>query len=84
MDDKFDQDDSGSADGVDISPEQLDQRDQAVAAVLDILGHDLSLSIKEIQDTVWYYYFDVEKSVDYLLGALLTCPAVIKVLIRTN
>jgi hypothetical protein len=44
-----------------------------VAQVLSILGSDAPVSETEIRNTLWYYYFDVEKSVAWLLGKILAC-----------
>lgn len=50
----------------DMTPQQAEQLDKAVDEISQCLGS--SFSIKEIRDTAWYYYFDVEKSTNYLLG----------------
>lgn len=39
-----------------------------VQEVLKQEDDDCEITLKEIRDTVWYYYFDVEKSINYLLG----------------
>ncbi|CAA21259.2 Dom34-Hbs1 translation release factor complex GTPase subunit Hbs1 [Schizosaccharomyces pombe] len=49
-----------------LTEEQEEEFRSAVATVREtLLG--VPISEKEIADTVWYYYFDVEKSVNYLL-----------------
>ena len=50
----------------------------SVAAILEtrlnevrqLLGDHHSIPDKEIRETLWYYYFDLEKSVQWLLGIL--------------
>jgi len=36
------------------------------AKVLEALGSSLSVSDKEIQDSLWHYYYDIDKTVSYL------------------
>ena len=42
-----------------------------LGSVRAVLGSEAGggLSDKDIKDSLWYYYFDVEKTVEYLLGA---------------
>jgi len=32
------------------------------------MGPDTTVTDKEIEEALWYYYFDVDKSVTYLLS----------------
>lgn len=49
-----------------MTPQELERLDAAVEAITQRLGDGFSL--KEIKDTAWYYYFDVDQSTNYLLG----------------
>jgi elongation factor 1 alpha-like protein len=49
-----------------MSPEEAEKLDQAVDAITERIGD--GFSIKEVRDTAWYYYFDVDQSTNYLLG----------------
>lgn len=40
-----------------------------LAEVGRILGDDHEIKESEIRDTLWYYYFDVQQTVSWLLGA---------------
>jgi HBS1 N-terminus len=37
-----------------------------------LLGDHHDIPDKEIRETLWYYYFDLEKSVEWLLGILVS------------
>lgn len=39
----------------------------AIEDVKAMLG-GANISVKEIEDAVWYYYFDVDKAASYLIG----------------
>lgn len=41
---------------------------QGTAKVRDVLGPQVSITDKEIEDSLWHYYYDVEKTVDYLIS----------------
>ncbi|KIJ56595.1 hypothetical protein M422DRAFT_22749 [Sphaerobolus stellatus SS14] len=53
----------------DIPPEYQEQLETAIAQVRSIVGSESSsgISDKEIRDATWEYYFDVDKTVDWLL-----------------
>jgi len=57
--------------------DQASMRD-GVAAVREILGGEgtegAAVTNKEIEESLWYYYFDVEKTIAYLLSM---CPHII-------
>ena len=36
--------------------------------VKEMLGADFPVTEKEIQDSLWHYFFDVDKTVTYLMG----------------
>ena len=46
----------------------LEQLSLGTAEVRDVLGPDISITDKEIEDSLWHYYYDVDKTVNYLLG----------------
>ncbi|RKP13109.1 hypothetical protein BJ684DRAFT_16455 [Piptocephalis cylindrospora] len=50
-----------------VEEEELDEEAQACAEVISILGETAGVSEKDIRETVWHYYFDVPKSVNWLL-----------------
>lgn len=50
----------------DLTLLQAEQLDKAVDEITRRLGGNVS--IKEVRDTAWYYYFDVDKATNYLLG----------------
>lgn len=53
--------DDGSCDGV-------EQMREGTMKVRDVLGPDIAVTDKEIQDALWHYYYDVAKTVTYLLS----------------
>lgn len=34
----------------------------------EVLGPDLSVTDKEIEDSLWHYYYDIEKTINYLIS----------------
>ena len=38
------------------------------AKVRDVIGPEVSITDREIEDSLWHYYYDVDKTVNYLLG----------------
>lgn len=38
------------------------------AKVREVLGPQLHITDKEIEDSLWHYYYDVDKTVNYLLS----------------
>lgn len=51
-----------------LSEEDRAAMDEGVAHVYSVIGDDTSISLQTIQDTLWYYYFDKEETVNFLLG----------------
>jgi elongation factor 1 alpha-like protein len=48
---------------------RIEQMRTGTAAVRDILGADVpDVTDKEIQESLWHYYYDVGKTVDYILS----------------
>ncbi|KAI4117653.1 MAG: hypothetical protein LQ345_002152 [Seirophora villosa] len=40
---------------------------EGVAQVRAVLGPSISVNDKDIEDSLWHYYYDVDKTVNYLL-----------------
>lgn len=38
------------------------------AEVREVLGPEVSITDKEIEDSLWHYYYDIDKTVNYLLS----------------
>lgn len=49
-----------------MSPEEQEQMKARVAVVYNALGDQSGFSKEKIEETLWYYYFDVDKSLAYL------------------
>ena len=45
---------------------------EGTAQVRSVLGPEVSISDKDIQDSLWHYYYDIERTVTYLLSMYLT------------
>ncbi|KAL9100806.1 MAG: hypothetical protein Q9187_009320 [Circinaria calcarea] len=66
-----DYDYDGEGDGTgneDLSADDKEQLQEGTAKVRSILGSEISITDKEIQDSLWHYYYDVEKTIAYLLS----------------
>ncbi|KAF9189708.1 HBS1-like protein [Haplosporangium sp. Z 767] len=66
MDDGYDEDDY---DENTMTAEEQVQMANATDEVITMLG-DSKVSTREIQDALWYYYFDVDQTVVYLIDEL--------------
>lgn len=52
-----------------LSPEDKAQMAQGTAEIISILGPQADkVTQQQIQDTLWHYYYDIDKSVAYLIG----------------
>ena len=51
-----------------------EQLQEGTAKVRSILGDGVPVTDREIQDSLWHYYYDVEKTVMYLLSMIATQP----------
>ena len=51
-----------------------EQLQEGTAKVRSILGDGVPVTDREIQDSLWHYYYDVEKTVMYLLSTIATQP----------
>ena len=52
----------------DGSFDHVEQMREGTIKVRDVLGPDIAVTDKEIQDSLWHYYYDIEKTVTYLLS----------------
>lgn len=52
----------------DGSISRVEQLREGTVKVRDVLGPDIAVTDKEIQDSLWHYYYDVGKTVTYLLS----------------
>ena len=56
-----------------IRPSQyVEQLLIGTAKVRSILGSEVAVTDREIQDSLWHYYYDVTKTVNYILSASAT------------
>lgn len=53
----------------DMDPEQRAQMESGVESVQAMLGPDSPITETQIRDALWNFYFDIEESVTFLLGA---------------
>ncbi|KIX03946.1 translation elongation factor Tu [Rhinocladiella mackenziei CBS 650.93] len=65
------EDEYNQAGDTDLSPEDKEQLRQGTIKVREAIGPASSVTDKEIQDTLWHYYYDIGKSVSYLKSMLL-------------
>jgi elongation factor 1 alpha-like protein len=79
---EFDDDDLDYDDGYDdaeeeeLSPEDKASMEEATGEVRKLLGADFKkLSVKQVQDSLWHYYYDVDKTVAYLKKTYISPPA---------
>ncbi|CAF9916930.1 Hsp70 suppressor, GTPase facilitates ribosomal subunit dissociation [Imshaugia aleurites] len=70
LDEELDDFDGGAESdyGEEIGAEDKEQLRVGTARVRDVLGPGVSIRDREIEDSLWHYYYDVDKTVDYLLG----------------
>lgn len=67
IDDVLDEADPYEDESEPITDEQREQLATGVARVQSVLD-GVEIPRAEIEETLWYYYFDVEKSIEYLLS----------------
>ena len=51
-----------------LTRDLLEQLRLGTIKVRDILGEDAGITDKEIEDSLWHYYYDIDKTVNYLLS----------------
>jgi elongation factor 1 alpha-like protein len=67
----YDEDDFYDDDDASADPEEQEFLQQCTTAVLQQLGAgqpSVTATKQEVQDALWHYYNDIEKSVNYLRG----------------
>ncbi|PSR79388.1 elongation factor Tu GTP binding domain-containing protein [Coniella lustricola] len=58
-----------------LSPEDRKQMTEATAEVLSALGlQSDKITVQQIQEALWHYYYDVDKSVAYLINKYIDPP----------
>jgi elongation factor 1 alpha-like protein len=63
------EDQSGDAEQDGLTPEDKEKLQVGTVQVRNALAQDFaSITDKVIQDTLWHYYYDVAKSVNYLMS----------------
>ncbi|KAL0941731.1 elongation factor Tu GTP binding domain-containing protein [Colletotrichum truncatum] len=74
--DEYDADDyEEENEGDKLSPEDREAMAQGTEAVRSALGSDADkLTTQQIQDALWYYFYDIEKSVSYLKKKYIAPP----------
>ncbi|RPA90658.1 hypothetical protein L873DRAFT_1717084 [Choiromyces venosus 120613-1] len=55
-------------DGDDYEEDSNGKLREGLAQVRETLGTDIPVTDKEIRESLWYYYFDVSKTIDYILS----------------
>ncbi|UNI18300.1 hypothetical protein JDV02_004576 [Purpureocillium takamizusanense] len=71
-DDLVDQFDEFEGDDDELSPEDKVAMSEATAAVQKVLGDQVTVA--QIQEALWHYYYDVDKSVAYLRRTFISPP----------
>lgn len=68
-------DDFGDEEGDDdMSPEDKVAMAQGTAQVQQALGADAKVTVAQIQEALWHYYYDVDKSAAYLRRTFISPP----------
>lgn len=57
-----------------LSNEDLDALEDGLAYVKSVVGDDCPVPDIEIKEALWYYYFDREETVNWVLGKLKQSP----------
>jgi elongation factor 1 alpha-like protein len=55
-----------------MSPEDRESMRRATVDVKAAIKDDFIATDEEIQESLWYYYFDVDKTVNYLRGMYIS------------
>ncbi|KAF3761409.1 hypothetical protein M406DRAFT_342209 [Cryphonectria parasitica EP155] len=59
----------------DLSPEDKKQMAEATAEVINVLGPQSDkVTTQQVQEALWHYYYDVDKSVAYLVNKFIDPP----------
>ncbi|MDA4133294.1 MAG: hypothetical protein OK454_09260, partial [Thaumarchaeota archaeon] len=59
-----------------LSPEDRRSLMEGTAEIQSMLGDEASkVTVRQIQDALWHYYYDIDKSIAYLMGKYIAPPA---------
>ena len=50
-------------------PFKLDMLQSGTIQVRSVLGPDVPVTDTEIEESLWHYYYDVEKTINYILSS---------------
>lgn len=70
LDEELDDFDGGADSdyGDEVGAEDKEHLRLGTAKVRDVLGPEVSITDTEIEDSLWHYYYDIDKTVNYLLS----------------
>lgn len=68
--------------GEELAPEDKEHLRRGTTEVRNTLGPDFPVTDTEIQDSLYYYYYDVQKTVHYLLSMCQRCPTSSRALLK--
>ena len=68
--DSYEEDYCGAGDS--LTPEDKEQLRIGTTAVRKALDSNNAVTDEEIQDSLWHYYYDIDKTVTYLKSELLS------------
>jgi elongation factor 1 alpha-like protein len=72
LDDNYDEEDYGEGED-ELSPEDRAAMTHGTAEVKKAMGQDFAkVTLKQVEDALWHYYYDVDKSVAYLKKTYVT------------
>ncbi|KAL8870354.1 MAG: hypothetical protein Q9174_003582 [Haloplaca sp. 1 TL-2023] len=55
-----------------VTAEDKARLQEGVGQVRSILGSSVHIDDKDIEDSLWHYYYDIDKTVNYILRKLST------------
>lgn len=67
-------DDFDGDDDEELSEEDQQQMREGTIKVRETLGPDVPVTDHQIQESLWHYYYDIDKTVTYLLNSLSAAP----------
>lgn len=74
LDDNYDEEDYGEGED-ELSPEDRASMTHGTAEVRKAMGPDFAkVTLKQVEDALWHYYYDVDKSVAYLKKTYVAPP----------
>ncbi|OHW99103.1 elongation factor 1-alpha [Colletotrichum incanum] len=73
--DEYEGDDFEENEADQLSPEDREAMNVGTATVQSALGPDADkVTVQQIQDSLWYYYYDIDKTVSYLQKKFIAPP----------